>query len=113
MHTPALRAIPTLKETLTVDDYADACNALELDPIRTLRNPVAALPLVASCEMSAARRFLSIALRRTSVVDLAAFDSEDAARLFVSAIFVHFIDRVRRQTRRVQGAGDYQELCTG
>ena len=50
MHSPALRALPTLKETLTIGDYADACNTLGLDPTRTLRNPVAALPLVASCE---------------------------------------------------------------
>lgn len=112
MHSPALRALPTLKETLTIGDYADACNTLGLDPTRTLRNPVAALPLVASCGLNQARRFLSIALRRGRGVDLDAFESEDAARLMVTAVFVLFVDRVRRQAHRVEGAGVFQELST-
>lgn len=101
-----------MKETLTAGDYADACTMLGLSPIRTLRDPVAALPLVASCDIVQARRFLAMVLHRTSMVDLDAFDSEDAARLMVSAIFVHFVDRMRQQARHVQGAGDYQELST-
>ena len=60
MHTLEL---PVMKETLTASDYAEACNLFGLNPIRTLRDPVAALPTVASCDIVQGRRFLSMVLR--------------------------------------------------
>ena len=104
--------LPEMKETLTASDYADACSMLGISPIRTLRDPVSVLPLVASCKIVQGQRFLSMVLRGRGV-DLDAFETEDAARLIVSAVFVHFIARLRRQVRRVQDAGHYPELCTG
>jgi hypothetical protein len=87
-----------LRDPLTLGDYAEACLAFEIDLLRALRDPVSALPQVASAPLETGLRFLRLALVGGFALDLDGLD-EDAVRLFVSVVFVHFIERLRWQTR--------------
>lgn len=87
---------PRLRTLFTAEDVEAISEALDLDAARMLRDPVRMLPRVASCDMGRARRFLRLVLVGR-VPELCEMESEDAAALYVSNVFVHFAARVREQ----------------
>lgn len=89
-----------LRSAVTADDFDAACRVLDLDPVRVLRDPVAALPLVASCELAHGSRFLRLVLTEPAgAFDLYDLDGQDLARLYLCSVFVLYVDRFRRTHR--------------
>lgn len=93
-----------LRDLLLIGDYVKVCSVLELDPVRTIRDPVRVLPMVAIADLSKGQQFLKIALKG-SVPDLENFEDEDEARMLLTSVFVAFISRVRRQARHDRPPG--------
>jgi len=99
MHQTAPLLPIKLKSTLGYYELYEACQALGIDPQHALRDPVLALRLVASSDLTRASGFLRVVCPHGAAPHLADCQSEDQARLLLAAVFAVFIEQVRRQTR--------------
>lgn len=100
-----------LRSAATADDFDAACRVLDLDPVRVLRDPVAALPLVASCELARGSRFLRLVMTEPAgALDLYDLDGQDLARLYLCSVFALYVDRFRR-AHRARRRSEQAEYC--